>query len=71
MLYPYQITFIKVIVQRIQIVIISVNNEVVLKESYLLNRSGSVIVIAVDHAVDIKQSRRLIKNYIDYRNESK
>lgn len=53
--------------KRIQIVVLTVYDEIILHEADLLYTSGVVIVSAVDEAVYIHQSRRRIKNDIEDR----
>ena len=56
--------------KRIQIVVLTVYDEIILHEADLLYTSGVVIVSAVDEAVYIHQSRRRIKNDIEDRCKS-
>ena len=50
--------------QRIQIVMLAVDDKVILGKAFLLNSAGIVVVIAVDETVDIHQSRSSIENDI-------
>ena len=56
--------------KRIQIVVLTVYDEIILHKADLLYTSGVVIVSAVDEAVYIHQSRRRIKNDIEDRCKS-
>lgn len=53
--------------KRIQIVVLTVYDEIILHKADLLYTSGVVIVSAVDEAVYIHQSRRRIENDIEDR----
>jgi hypothetical protein len=70
-LHPYDITFVQFVMQRIHIIVFAVNNKVILHVSDVINCTGSIEIIAVDHAVDIHQSRSRIKSYVDDRDQRK
>lgn len=71
MFYSDDIAFGELVTERIDIVIIAVDDEIISHKAYLLDSTGIIVVIAVNETVDIHQSRRGIQNDIDYRNECK
>ena len=65
------IAFMQRITHRIQIVIITVDDKVVIEETDLLYRSGVIELIVVNNAVDVEHSGSCIDNDVDQRYDGK